>query len=114
MRIRYLSSDVCSSDLLTTPGEHDRDMVYSLAFTHTIARVIDGMNIPDIKLTTKNYEAMQREAELSVKDTDQLYYDMLYCNPYLATLAEQVIADRKNVVTGKCQAEGENVGGPRE
>lgn len=84
--------------VLTTPGEHDRDMVYSLAFTHTIARVIDGMNIPNIKLTTKNYEALKRVAELSMKDTDQLYYDMLYFNPYLETMAEQLIAANKDVM----------------
>lgn len=74
----------------TTPEQHDRDMIYSLAFTHTIARIIGGMDMPDINLTTKNYEAIKQVAGLSMKDTEQLFHDMLYYNPYLIPMEKRL------------------------
>lgn len=66
----------------TAPEKHDRDMIYSLAFTQTLARLVGQMEIPDLLLTTRNFEAVKTVTDLSLNDTDQLYYDMLRYNPY--------------------------------
>ncbi len=70
----------------TTPEAHDHDMVYSLAFTQTIARLVQRMEVPELKLTTTSTEAIQRVSDLALKDTDQLYHDMLRYNPYFPEL----------------------------
>lgn len=75
-----------------TPEEHDKDMIYSLGFTHALARMIDHMNIPDLTLTTRNYEAIRQVAELSLNDTPQLYHDMLYYNPFFSQMKSQLKA----------------------
>lgn len=74
----------------TTPEEHDQDSVYSQAFTYSIAKIIIGMNLPDITFTTKSYNAITRVARLSAKDTEQLFHDMLFYNPYFPKMKKEL------------------------
>lgn len=74
----------------TTPDAHDHDMIFSLALTHTISRLIIGMELPSLTLTTKSFNALKQVADLSAKDTPQLFHDMLYYNPYLKELKDRL------------------------
>ncbi len=66
----------------TTPEAHDKDTVYSQAFTYTLAKLISGVEIPDIIFKTRNFNAIYEVATLAAKDSDQLFHDMLFYNPY--------------------------------
>lgn len=72
----------------TTSEKHDHDMVYTLAFTHTIARIILHMKLPEVTFRTRGFEDITEVARLSAKDSEQLYYDMLYYNPYFKDLLQ--------------------------
>ena len=68
--------------IVTTPEEHDREAVYSQAFTYTLAKMVNLMEIPEIKITPKSFEAIKTVAEYSANDSLQLFHDMLFYNPY--------------------------------
>ncbi len=68
--------------LTATPKEHDRDTAYSQAFTYSIAKLINGMDMPNITYRTKSFNDIYEVACLSAKDTNQLFHDMLFYNPY--------------------------------
>ncbi|CAN5672926.1 hypothetical protein BH23PAT2_BH23PAT2_03290 [soil metagenome] len=70
----------------TTPEEHDKDTVYSQAFTYSLAKLIIGTDIPGIMFTTRSFNAIYKVAALSAKDTDQLFHDMLFYNPYFTEM----------------------------
>lgn len=74
----------------TTPEDHDKDAAYSLAFTHTIAKIIVGTNIPDVRLTTRSFNDITEIALLTAKDTDQLFHDMLFYNPYFSEMKKKL------------------------
>jgi prephenate dehydrogenase len=76
----WLSKD--AEVLETTPQQHDKDVLYSQAFTYTIAKIILGMNLPEVKFRTHNFNAITQVAARSANNTDQLFYDMLFYNPY--------------------------------
>jgi prephenate dehydrogenase len=75
--------------LATTPERHDRDTVYSLGFTHSLARLIQEMDVSKIELTTRSFNDVTEVARLSLKDTDQLFHDMLFYNPYFKTMKRE-------------------------
>jgi prephenate dehydrogenase len=83
--------------LITSPERHDRDVVYSLAFTHSVARIILGMNAPDIMLTTRNFNAVTEVARLAAKDTDQLFHDMLFYNPFFKQMKQELEASTSSL-----------------
>jgi len=75
--------------IVTTPEKHDEESIYSQGFTYTIAKIINNMDISDLTFTTRSYEAIKRVADLSANDTDQLFHDMLYYNPYFKSMKEK-------------------------
>ncbi len=79
----------------TTPEKHDHDMIYSLGLTQTLARIFGGMSIPDLDLTTKSYDAVKQVADYSLSDTDQLYHDMLYYNPFFGQMKNKLVKSIK-------------------
>lgn len=79
----------------TTPEQHDQDMVYSLALTHTVSKIINGMNIPEITFKTRSFKAIHEVAVLSANDTDQLFHDMLFYNPYFSQMKADLEASIK-------------------
>lgn len=74
----------------TTPENHDKDSVYSQAFTYTMARTILHMNLPEITFKTRSFNAITEVAALSANDSEQLFHDMLYYNPYFADMKTQL------------------------
>jgi prephenate dehydrogenase len=80
-----------------TPEEHDKDSVYSQAFTYSIARIILEMNIPDLRFTTRSFNAIKEVAALSANDSDELFHDMLYYNPYFSEMKARLESSFSNV-----------------
>jgi prephenate dehydrogenase len=72
--------------LETTPEAHDKDTVYSQAFTYSIAKLIIGMDIPNLTFKTRSFKDIYEVATLSARDTDQLFHDMLFYNPYFSEM----------------------------
>lgn len=70
----------------TTPEAHDRDAVYSQAFTYSLAHVIRGMDLHNITFTTRSFRSLVEVAELSANDSNQLFHDMLFYNPYFSEM----------------------------
>jgi prephenate dehydrogenase len=93
-----VTTEVCSlweglglDVIVTTPEAHDKDSVLSQAFTYSIAHIILGMELNDIKLTTRSFNAITEVAYLSGKDSQQLFHDMLYYNPYFSDMKKELI-----------------------
>jgi prephenate dehydrogenase len=76
----------------TTPEAHDRDAAYSQAFTYSMAKIILGMQMDDVKLKTMSFMALSEVARLSANDSDQLFHDMLYYNPYFKAMKAELLA----------------------
>ncbi|MDB5167824.1 MAG: putative prephenate dehydrogenase [Candidatus Saccharibacteria bacterium] len=75
---------------ITTPEAHDRDTAYSQAFTYSLAKLILGVDIPDITFKTRSFNDIIEVATLSANDTDQLFHDMLFYNPYFTEMKEKL------------------------
>ena len=74
----------------TTPEQHDRDSVYSQAFTYAVARIILNMHVPEVGFRTRSFDALIQVAEFSANDSEQLFHDMLFYNPYYAEMKQQL------------------------
>lgn len=74
----------------TTPDAHDYDTVYSQALTYSIAKIILNMNLMPITFTTKSFNALSEIANLSANDSDQLFHDMLFYNPYFLKMKSEL------------------------
>lgn len=74
----------------TTPEDHDKDSVYSQAFTYSLAQIILNMQLPDVTYTTRSFDNITNVAKLSANDSDQLFHDMLFYNPYFADMKKQL------------------------
>ncbi len=74
----------------TTPEQHDKDSVYSQAFTYSVARIILNMHLPQVGFRTRSFDALTQLAEFSANDSEQLFHDMLYYNPYYAEMKKQL------------------------
>lgn len=70
----------------TIPEKHDQDNAYSLAFSHIMAKVFNNMHFPELTFTTRSFNDISEVARLSANDTDQLFHDMLYYNPFLSDM----------------------------
>lgn len=74
----------------TTPKQHDQDTAYSQAFTYSVARFIQNMDVPDITFDTKSFQAITKVSRLSANDSDQLFHDMMFYNPYFRTVLQRM------------------------
>lgn len=74
----------------TTPEQHDHDMIYALGLTQTLARLVGHMDVPDLALTTSGFDAVKQVTDFSLSDTDQLYHDMLYYNPFFQEMKQRL------------------------
>lgn len=74
----------------TTPEQHDKDSVYSQAFTYSIARIILSMDLPSVGFQTRSFNKLTEVAELSANDSEQLFHDMLFYNPYYSDMKKQL------------------------
>lgn len=76
--------------IITTPEQHDKEAVYSQAFTYTLAKMVNLMQIPNIEITTKSFEAIKMVATYSANDSPQLFHDMLFYNPYFSQMKDKL------------------------
>lgn len=88
--IRAFWADMGVTVLETTPEQHDQDTAYSQAFTYSIAKVINGAHIPAITFKTRSFTAIHEVAVLSARDTEQLFHDMLFYNPYFSDMKKKL------------------------
>jgi len=96
--VRGLWEDLGLDMLITTPEAHDKDSVLSQAFTYSIARIILGMELSNVQLTTRSFNAITEVAYLSGKDSPQLFHDMLYYNPYFPAMKAELIGSIKSTL----------------
>lgn len=94
--IKDFWTDLGTVVLAATPEEHDRDTAYSQAFTYSLAKLILGMNMPDITFRTRSFNDIYEVAALSAKDTDQLFHDMLFYNPYFPEMKTKLENSMEN------------------
>lgn len=73
----------------SSPEQHDQDTAYSQAFTYSIAKLINLSQIPSVRFVTRSFLAIAEVARLSANDTDQLFHDMLFYNPYYSTMKQK-------------------------
>lgn len=85
--------------LMTTPEAHDKDAAYSQAFTYSIAKLILGVDVTHVRLTTRSFNAIAEVARLSANDSPQLFHDMLYYNPYFASMKAKLTASMEDTRT---------------
>lgn len=91
----------------TTPEEHDRDTVYSQAFSYTIAQILLGVPTSHITFTTRSFDDIREIAGYSKNDSYQLFHDMLYYNPYLPEMAKKLRTSINEVMGSVTVIEGE-------
>lgn len=48
------------------------------------------MQIPPIKITTKSFDSIKKVADFSANDSDQLFHDMLFYNPYFKEMKNKL------------------------
>jgi prephenate dehydrogenase len=85
----------------TSPEDHDKDAVYSQAFTYLLAKVILNMNLPEVTFKTRSFDALVEVARLSANDSEQLFHDILFYNPYFSKMKAELeasIAKTNNVL----------------
>ena len=75
----------------TTPEQHDQDVIYSQAFTYTLARVVLKMKLSKVAFRTRSFNRLLEIAELSANDSEQLFHDMLTYNPYFGDMKRQLV-----------------------
>ncbi len=83
---RHLGVEVVT----TTPEQHDKDAVMSQSFTYSLAKILLGVDMSGVTLTTRSYQALSEVAKLSANDSEQLFHDMLYYNPYFAEMKAEL------------------------
>lgn len=84
----------------TTPEAHDKDTVYSQAFTYSLARIINNMHLrSDIAFTTRSFEMLRDVAIYSANDSEQLFHDMLCYNPYFKDMRREFEAATQQTLT---------------
>lgn len=91
----------------TTPEKHDRDTVYSQAFSYTIAQILLGVPTSHITFTTRSFDDIREIAGYSKNDSYQLFHDMLYYNPYLKQMAKELRSSINKVMGRVAAIEGE-------
>lgn len=106
-----ITNEVCAlwenlgaSTIITDPKSHDKDTILSQAFTYSLLKVVLGMDLSEVKLTTKKFNELTNLAEISANDSNQLFHDMLFYNPYFPSMKKELfnsidgLKDRLNQV----------------
>lgn len=96
-----------ASVLETTPEEHDKDAVYSQAFTYSLAKIILNMKLPEVTFKTRSFSALMEVARLSANDSELLFHDMLFYNPYFSEMKMelQTAISKTNIILTTIEAE---------
>ena len=67
---------------LVTPEEHDREAAYVQGLTHMLAKIVVGLNLPEMRFPTRTYELMQQMVEMVRYDSDDLFRAIERENPF--------------------------------
>jgi prephenate dehydrogenase len=69
-----------------TVEEHDRQAARSQGITHFVGRVMNGMNLQATEVDTHGFRQVHRVVEQTCQDTEELFHDLQYYNPYTAEM----------------------------
>ncbi len=82
-RIKYFVSERLKLEVIeTTPEEHDQMMAYAQGLSHYIGRVMQLMEIPEGKLSTKAYNDLLDMKNIQGQDSMELFASIMFQNPY--------------------------------
>lgn len=65
-----------------TPGEHDEIIAYSQGITHYTGRVLADLKLEPTLIDTHGYKLLVQIIEQTCNDSEQLFFDLLYFNPF--------------------------------
>jgi len=66
--------------------EHDRQAARSQGITHFVGRVMKGMDIQPTEVDTHGFRQVHHVVEQTCQDTEELFHDLQYYNPYTAEM----------------------------
>ena len=66
--------------------EHDRLAARSQGITHFMGRVMKGMDIQPTPVDTQGFRQVRHVVEQTCQDTEELFHDLQYYNPYTAEM----------------------------
>ncbi len=66
--------------------EHDRLAARSQGITHFMGRVMKGMDIQPTAVDTQGFQQVRHVVEQTCQDTEELFHDLQYYNPYTAEM----------------------------
>ncbi len=66
--------------------EHDRLAARSQGITHFMGRVMKGMNIQPTAVDTHGFRQVHHVVEQTCQDTEELFHDLQFYNPYTAEM----------------------------
>jgi len=69
-----------------TVEEHDRQAARSQGITHFVGRVMKGMDIQPTQVDTHGFRQVHHVVEQTCQDTEELFHDLQYYNPYTAEM----------------------------
>lgn len=75
-----------------TPEEHDRQMAWVQGLTHLVARLVSGLEMPDLPHTTPSFELLMRATGQVSQDSEALFRTITEDNPYVAEVKAQLLA----------------------
>lgn len=66
--------------------EHDRQAARSQGITHFMGRVMNGMKIQPTEVDTHGFRQVHHVVEQTCQDTEELFHDLQFYNPYTAKM----------------------------
>lgn len=69
-----------------TVEEHDRQAARSQGVTHFVGRVMNGMNLQATEVDTHGFRQVHHVMEQTCQDTEELFHDLQFYNPYTAEM----------------------------
>ncbi len=79
------------------PMEHDRIMAWTLALSHFLGRGLGRLELPSVKLATRDYRILRQLIDLVNQDTIQLFQDMHRFNPYTREMRRKVLKELREL-----------------
>ncbi len=78
-----------------TPASHDRLMAETLLLTQYVGRLIAGAGIRSRAWSTPSYALLARLVRTALRDSEQLFVDMVRYNPYGASTARALLRSHR-------------------
>lgn len=75
-----------------TPEEHDRQMAWVQGLTHLLARMVSGLDMPDLPHTTPTFDHLMRMVGTVSRDSEALFRTITEDNPFVAEVKAQLLA----------------------